>query len=237
VVNPAGGYPWAGVPSLPHDSTFTLPVELGQPYPWFSILSVPGSEVIKGASYTTFYRKTFNLDDHIDVDARIQTYFDDNVEIYVNGHRLVREDDIVGSTHFTGAHHDVLFKSDGTTDNGHMGGDMFDYVSATDLDGVLLTGANTLTIALRNRKPADKGGFSFRLDVDKGGTTVLYKDKERSGASSAPVASVEHLPVQIYPNPTSTSVMVAFPGIEMHAQGKLVLSDMNGRVLCVKDIA
>lgn len=239
VVNVAesGGYPWLGVAALPHDSTFILPVEIGQPYPWFSILSVPGSSVIKAPSYVTYYKKTFKLDDHVDVDARIRTYFDDNVEIYVNGHLLVREDDIIGSSHFTGAYHDVLFKSDGTTDNGHMGGDMFDYVSATDLDGVLVTGMNDLIVVLRNRNPADKGGFSFRLDVDKAGSTVLLKGARQPQSTSRSVADIGHMPIKVYPNPTSSSVMVAMPSIELYSEGRLVLTDMNGKVLYTEAIS
>ena len=239
VVNVAesGGYPWLGVAALPHDSTFILPVEIGQPYPWFSILSVPGSYVIKAPSYVTYYKKTFKLDDHMDVDTRIRTYFDDNVEVYINGHLLVREDDIIGSSHFTGAYHDVLFKSDGTTDNGHMGGDMFDYVSATDLDGVLVTGMNDLIVVLRNRKPADKGGFSFRLDVDKAGSTVLLKGAKQSQSAPRSVADIGHVPIKIYPNPTSSSVMVAMPSIELYSEGKLMLTDMNGKVLYTEAIS
>ncbi len=229
-------FPWVGVPSLPHDSTFILPVEIGQPYPWFAIYSVPGSYVIKAPSYTTYYRKSFMVSDHKDVDARFRSYFDDNVEIYINGHLLAREDDIVGITHFSGPYHDVLFKSDGTTDNGHMGGDMFDYVSGADLDSVLVTGMNDLTVVLRNRRPADKGGFSFRMDISKGGSTVLYKGSERNTRSTNAVVDAEHTPVQIYPNPTSSSVMVAMPAIQSQAKGKLVLSDLNGKVLYTKDI-
>ncbi|WP_417611210.1 T9SS type A sorting domain-containing protein [Owenweeksia hongkongensis] len=236
-IGPAGGYPWAGVASLPHDSTFTLPVEIGQPYPWFSILSVPGSYVIKAPSYTTFYRKEFILTDHVDVDARFRMYFDDNVELYINGYLMAIEDDIVGNSHFTGAHHDVLFTPGGASVNGFMGGDMFDGVSGEDLDGVLVTGTNVITIALRNRKPADKGGFSFRMDVTKGGSTVLAKSGENTSRQSQPVAEDDHFPVQVYPNPTSSSVMVAMPPIEMYTEGELILTDMNGKVLYTRDIA
>ncbi|WP_417592369.1 T9SS type A sorting domain-containing protein [Owenweeksia hongkongensis] len=230
-------FPWVGVPSLPHDSTFTLPVEIGQPYPWFSILSVPGSYVIKAPSYTTFYRKEFILTDHVDVDARFRMYFDDNVELYINGFLMAIEDDIVGNSHFTGAHHDVLFTPGGASVNGFMGGDMFDGVSGEDLDGVLVTGTNVITIALRNRKPADKGGFSFRMDVTKGGSTVLAKSGENTSRQSQHVAQDGHFPVQVYPNPTSSGVMVAMPPIEMYTEGELILTDMNGKVLYTRDIA
>lgn len=231
VVGPGGGYPWAGA-TIPHDSTFVLPVELGQPYPWFSIPSVPGAgvEVIKGASYTTYYRTTFDVTDHVDATVRIRSYFDDNIDVYVNGYRLALEDDIVGSTHFSAPFHDVLFSPGGVVINGNAGNDAFDVVSAMDMDDVFVTGTNVLTLGLRNRRPGDKGGFSFRMDVLKGGSSVVEKSSTPNVRSGAAVA-MGHIPLQIYPNPTSSSILVAMPGIEIYEEGTLTLTDLNGKVL------
>lgn len=237
VVTVAGSnsFPWVGA-TIPHDSTFTLPVELGQPYPWFSLYSAPGADVIKAPSYTTYYRTYFELSDHVDVEARIRTYFDDNVQISINGYILAIEDDIVGASHFQGAFHDVLFSPGGVVSNGHMGNDAFDAVSSEDMDDVLVTGMNTLTVALRNRKPSDKGGLSLRLDVTKAGSTVLVKRAE-AGASSAKEAVSGHTPIQVYPNPTTSSVLVAMPATEIMEAGVMTLTDVNGRVLYSQEIA
>lgn len=231
----SNSFPWPGA-TLPHDSTFVLPVEIGQPYPWFSIYSAPGAEVIKAPSYTTYYRTYFELSDHVDVEARIRAYFDDNVQIFVNGYILALEDDIVGTSHFQGSYHDVLFSPGGVVSNGFMGNDAFDAVSSENMNDVLMTGMNTLTVALRNRKPSDKGGLSMRLDVTKGGSTVLVKRAE-ARASSAKEAVSGHSPIQVYPNPTTSSVLVAMPATEIMEAGVMTLTDVNGRVLYSQEIA
>lgn len=231
VVN-SNTFPWPGA-TLPHDSTFTLPVEIGQPKPWVTILSVPGADVIKAPSYTTYYRTTFNITDHVDVNLRIRSYFDDNIEVYMNGYVLAIEDDIVGKDNFTGAYHDVNFTPGAVVTNGYLGGDPFDAVSGEDMDNVLVTGSNTLTVALRNRKPNDNGGFSFRLDVSKGGVSVISKSGKVQPESNN---ELSYIPVEIYPNPTPSSVVIAMPPVEKAVDGVLFVTDVHGKVLHLENI-
>lgn len=227
-------FPWPGA-TLPHDSTFILPVDIGQPYPWFSIHSAPGAYVIKAPSYTTYYRTYFELSDHVDVDTRIRAFFDDNIEVYVNGYILALEDDIDGADHFQPPYHDVLFSPGGVVSNGYLGNDDFDAVSSEDMDNVLVTGVNVLTVALRNRRPNDKGGLSLRMDVTKGGSSVLVK-RANAIPSSSNEEIADHMPIQVYPNPTSSSVLVGMPSLEIIQSGIMMLTDVNGRVLYSQEI-
>ncbi len=227
----ANSYPWPGVGSVPPAATFTLPVVVGQPYPWTHLYTVPGSEVISALSGVTYYRKTFELNDHIGVNTRIRMFMDDDVEVFINGNLLAREDGM-GKENWRTANHDILFKSDNTVDNGHMGGDAFDFVGTVDMDTVLKPGMNDIVLAIRNRtsKP-DKGGFSFRMDMDKAGNPVIKKSSGfvRNSASDELVAKV-------YPNPTSDWVNVVIPEYTAETTGEVILVDVNGRELERLDI-
>ncbi len=227
----SNSYPWPGVGSVPATATFTLPVVVGQPYPWTHLYTVPGSEVISALSGVTYYRKTFELTDHIGVNTRIRMFMDDDVEVFINGNLLVREDGM-GKENWRTANHDILFKSDGTVDNGHMGGDAFDYVGTVDMDTVLKPGANDIVLAIRNRtsKP-DLGGFSFRMDMDKGGAPVI---KKSSGFTRE--SAVVELVAKVYPNPTADWINVVIPAFTSETVGEVVLVDINGRVLESLDI-
>ncbi len=219
-------YPWPGVGTVPAAATFTLPVVVGQPYPWNHLYTVPGSEVISSLSGVTYYRKTFELVDHLGVNTRIRMFMDDNVEVFINGVLLAREEDM-GKANWRTQNHDILFKADGTVDNGHMGGDMFDYAATVNMDTVLNAGTNDIVLAIRNRtsKP-DKGGFSFRMDMDKGGSPVI---KKSSGAS--PQVNVEELSAEVYPNPTSGWVNLSLELASTQTTGTVVVLDLNGKVL------
>lgn len=216
---PTSGNPWMGVASLPADTTFSIPATVGQPGSWNSILEVPGSSVLKAEENVTYYRTWFELSDNMDLDTRIRTYFDDNIEVYVNGTLLAREQDIVGMDNFRGNAHDLMLNADGTAANPNAGGDAFDYVAAVDMDTVYQMGMNHVTVALRNRA-GDKGGFSFRMDLDKAGNAVIVK---KSAEANAEEAAQEFA---VYPNPTTG--MVHISGLD---GGEVMIFDINGKMI------
>jgi hypothetical protein len=222
----SNSYPWPGVGSVPAAGTFTLPVDVGQPYPWTHLYTVPGSEVIKALSGVTYYRKTFELTDNIGVNTRFRMFMDDNVEIFINGKLLAREEGM-GPANWRTVNHDILFKGDGTVNNGHMGGDAFDYVAAVDLDTVLKMGVNDIVLAIRNRTSRrDVGGFSFRMDMDKGGQGVIKKS-----AGAVLVREQNQLLTNVYPNPTTSWVNVVIPNYTSKTTGAIAVLDINGKVL------
>lgn len=223
----SNSYPWPGVGSFPSLATFTDPVVVGQPYPWEHLYTVPGSEVISSLSGVTYYLKTFELADHTDVNTRIRMFMDDDVEIFINGHWLALEDGM-GKVNWRTANHDILFKDDGTVDNGHMLGDPFDHHATPDMDTVLKTGMNTLVLAIRNRtsKP-DKGGFSFRMDMDKDGLPVLKK----ATVVNKTLSSNESNVIRVYPNPASSWVNVVIDENATLGDNKLLLLDLSGKMI------
>src|SRR5690606_544306 len=165
----------------------------------------PGSSVLKASENVTYYRTWFELSDNMDLDTRIRAYFDDNIEVYVNGTLLAREQDIVGMDNFRGNAHDLMLNADGSQMNPNAGGDAFDYVAAVDMDTVYQMGMNHVTVALRNRA-GDKGGFSFRMDLDKAGNAVIVKKNAEANAE-------ENTSIGVYPNPTSGVVNIALPQV------------------------
>ncbi len=224
----ANSYPWPGVSSVPPVSTFVLPAIIGQPYPWEHIYTVEGSQVIKAESGVTYYRKTFELTDHTDLNARFRMYVDDNMQVFINGKWIVLEDDM-GVMNWRTVNHDILFKDDGSVMNPNSGGDPFDYYTTSDLDSVFKTGANDVVLAIRNRtsKP-DKGGFSFRMDLDKGGLPVIV---EKGGAASSGV-SIRLIPqVIVYPNPTTGVVNITTTGVVDGEVLELNVYDVSGKLL------
>ncbi len=215
---------WMGTNGLPADSTFTLPVDTGQPYGFRSIVRVPGSHVIKSENNIRYFRKTFDLTESDDLDARFRATFDDQVEIYVNGIKLLREN-TVGANNDQLPPHDIAF--DGTSKtfvNGNAGGNMYDFVGTNDLDSVFQTGTNTLTVALRNfSKASDRGGFSFRLDVSKGGQSVLVR-KEAVYAS----VQVEEALVEAFPNPTNGKLTLLLPVLTDAQTAEVAIYNLSG---------
>ncbi|WP_417611863.1 alkaline phosphatase PhoX [Owenweeksia hongkongensis] len=213
-------FPWMGVASLPADSTFSIPAEVGQPYSWNSILEVPGSSVLKAEENVTYYRTWFELSDNMDLNTRIRSYFDDNVEVYINGTLVAREQDMFGMDNFTGNAHDLMLNADGTMVNPNAGGDAFDYVGAADMDTVYQVGMNHVTVALRNRT-GDKGGFSFRMDLDKAGDAVIVKKNAEASAEGAASFAV-------YPNPTSGVINIALP---QATASEVMIFNINGKLM------
>ena len=217
---------WGGVSSLPATSTYTLPAVEGQPYSFNSIDAVTGSNVITTESNNiVYYRKEFDLTTNINVSARFRMTVDNGMEIYVNGQLIVREENI-SQSNFKAPSHDVLFNANGTVDNGFMGGDLFDYTTTATMDNIFNNGTNEVVIVVRNMaKASDRGGFSFSMEVEANGNSVIVDDKKSAEAKAS--VSKSNLQVEIYPNPTSGIVNVNFAT----AGYELVLFDMNGKLL------
>jgi len=160
---------WNGVSgNYPSDGTFSLPVEVGQPYSYVGIDSVDTeTRVIKTGSAYTYFRKTFELPTIADKNVRIQMTVDDNMEIYINGHMIAREgtwdvanfDDIIP--------HDLFILADGTVYNGYRGNQSFDTVASLTPDDFIHDGENNITLALRNG--GNLGGFSFKMVIGSEG--------------------------------------------------------------------
>ncbi len=224
----ANKYPWPGVSSVPDDSTFTLPVVVGQPYPWTHLYTVPGSEVISSLSGVTYYRKTFELIDPIGIEARFRMFVDDNMQIFINGTAIALEEDM-GKPNWRTVNHDLLFNGDGTYSNPNAGGDPFDAVPTGNLDTVFRVGTNSVVLAIRNRtsKP-DKGGFSWRMDLDKGAALV----PKETGASKPLAQGI----LTVYPNPTAGQLEVQIIDEAFEGVSTMTLFDLAGKVLTEKSI-
>lgn len=184
-------FPWAGAPFVPSSSTFTLPVELGQPYGYPSIPAVPGSEVVISEKHITYYRKTFPLTSLNQLGTRIRLSVDDDIEVYVNGHLLAAEYSFSQSS-FQGMPHDLLIDTLGNATNGYNGGDQFGYVSTTPLDSIFQVGDNEIILAVRNRVGNDRGGFTMVMDVnaDFQGNPVVLTVTDVNGNTSQAIGIV-----------------------------------------------
>ncbi len=191
---------WNGVSSLPASSTFTDPVTPGQPYGFPSINEIGGTQVLQVNNNITFLRTTFNLSSTSNVEARLLTTVDDQADIYINGQRVVLITSF-GRQNFKFPAHDIKFEGNGTVNNGFMGGDSYDVVTMSNIGSILQTGQNELIVAVRNlSKASDRGGLSFRMDINCGNQAVNPK--------SAPVASLDAPSIHIFPNPTSSKVNI-----------------------------
>ena len=153
-------FPWTGANGqLPPASTFSIPVSLGQPKSYHSIDSVDGSNVIKSPRHVTFYRKTFVLHNLNTKELFAEMTVDDDMEIYLNGHLIAREESHEGSSAVLPAH-----RLESNSPLQPTYGEQFDFVDS-DPAQYLKTGQNEIILAIRNKKNNDNGGFSFRMGV------------------------------------------------------------------------
>ncbi len=225
----SNSYPWPGAANmLPHDSTFVLPAEVGQPYPWTHLYTVMGSEVIKAYSGVTYYRYEFELTEHQALNARFRMFVDDNMQIFINRQEIALEDGM-GSDNWRTANHDILFNDNGTVDNGYLGGDPFDTYTAVSPDNIFVTGNNDIILAIRNRtsKP-DVGGFSFRMDLDKAGEAVIVKKDASAGSGINTVPSFD-----LYPNPVVNQLSLIMDNAKADLDYTVTITDISGKVLSV----
>lgn len=220
-----GSGDWTGATSLPAEATYTLAAQVGQPYLSSTSVSVlPGTMPIKAENNVRYFMKVFGLADASDVSARLRMFMDDDAEVYLNGHLLAREETI-DPQNFKGAPHDILFTNDGSVINGFDGAQAFDWaVSSVNLDTVLISGPNTLVIALRNlSNPTNKGGFCFRLDIANCGDTAFIYKRYRLRTAITELSA--------FPNPTSGAVTVLLPEIAEGGTHRVMLFSINGQML------
>ncbi len=157
-------YPWAGVPALPDSTSYSIPVSVGQPYNYQAIYPIEGAEVISTDQQVTFFKKTFILNVNTIKQCWIDLTVDDDVEIYVNGHLLVREGSFSAQNSQAPAHR--IHYSTAFSTNGYQGGDAFDFVSSSNLTSILNpNGKNEIIFAVRNGGNNNVGGFSFKLSI------------------------------------------------------------------------
>ncbi len=195
---------WNGASALPPTSTYTLPAMEGQPYSFPTIDPVDSTKVIKTDNNITFFRKEFELTDSANLDARFRMTGDDGFEIYINQVLIARENNS-GPMNMQVPAHDLKYTAGISPVNGFMGGDMFDVVSATNLNGVFVEGTNEVVLAIRNRANANEaGGFSFRLDLDQAGQRVIRKEAEAGIAIEMSAGNG----FAMYPNPTTGKLSV-----------------------------
>lgn len=219
----ANQYPWMGVGGLlPSISSFALPVMTGQPYPWKTIDSLDGAYNLKAGTAISYFRKSFNLSAGYGRTLRFQSYMDDGVEIYLNGHWLLREGDR-SPRNYKGTYHDAVVRSTGEIENSFEGGDAFDFVNEQPLDSILHKGENELIVVLRNGL-RDLGGFSMIVSV---GYDSLRLNK------NAVISSVEgaQLNLQMYPNPVAEQLTLEFNQVKTESSVSVWIYDNQGKLL------
>ncbi len=208
---------WNGATALPATGTFTDPVMLGQPYGFVSINDIENTEVITTGSDITYLRKEFLLSNASNLDVRILATVDDQADIYINGQRVALISSF-GRSNYKFPAHDVKFYSNGAVSNGHLAGDAYDFVTATNLNSLLTTGTNEIVVAVRNLgKASDKGGLSFRMDINCNDGDVVRKSA---------TASINN-GIVMFPNPVvdllTISSELAINEVKVHdLSGKLV---------------
>ncbi len=219
---------WSGASALPPTHTYTLPAVEGQPYGYVTIDPIDSAKVIKTENNITFFRKTFELTDNVGLDARFRSNVDDGLEIYING-KLVTRDEDFGNINFRNPNHDLKFFGGTSPINGFSGGDFYNFVTAGNLDTFFVTGTNEVVVAVRNKsKSTDMGGFSFRMDIDKGGNKVIVKAADATSGADV-VSSI--LDFELYPNPTTGLVNVVMLGKVVSDDNEIIVQDVSGRVI------
>ncbi len=158
---------WNGVNgNLPPASSYTKAAEEGQPYSFPTIDPVDSAKVIKAGNNIRYFRQLFTLQNNDDLAARFRLSVDDQAEVYVNGKRVVA-DYSFGQSTYKNPPLDAQFNTDGTTDNPNMGNEPFDFATGMNLDNIFQMGQNEVVVVVRNLgKASDRGGFSFRMDVE-----------------------------------------------------------------------
>lgn len=230
-------FPWSGAQVFPSDTSFSQKAILGQPNPWKSIDPVPGAEVVKCGSGVEFYRKKFNLKGNYWSDLRLWMRVDDDMEIYLNGRLIARENTWGQPTMGPGSLHSLSW-GENQWSNGSDSSSAFNFADSAALD-YLKSGENELVIAVRNTLNGNTGGFSFRCEVktepstaldltatDRHGNHSNYKvflkladslgiceanatAKRSLGSKSAIGKRPDDL--KVFPNPTRNSVSIQLP--------------------------
>lgn len=208
-------FPWSGVSgNLPAANTFTSTVVLGQPKSYKSIDNVPGSEVIKSGKEVTFYRKTFFLADSSHADFFAEMTVDDDMEIYLNGHLVAREESHSTSNSRFPSH---WFHSAGNNTSPNSSHESFDYTSS-NASSYLTQGTNEVILAVRNKSGKDNGGFSFRMGIGNpaaGGQKVTLTATDNVTLKSDTASTL----VRVIDNLAPLFNLIANPEIHLNNQG------------------
>ena len=173
---------------LPDEGTYTLNAPIEQPYSWGGINLVPGTEPISAGGDITFFKRTFNVTNANFSSIKLAMSMDDNVDVYLNGVKLVRVE-TVDVMNGIGAPHEITYFSNGGYVNGSNGFVPFETVLTTNISGILVSGENTIHVVLRNLDPAtpDRGGFSFKMTIDYDGlipVTLTVKDDDENATNA-----------------------------------------------------
>lgn len=182
------GRTWDGAPSLPAESTYTVPVSLGQPYAYYTMDSVDATtRIIIATNKITFYRTTFLLGDldSVSIRTRLQMTMDDGAEVYINGYFIAREDTSEKKNWKLPAH-DALFDSTGAVTNGYMGGQTFDTITMSSMSSILKEDTNEIVVAMFNLASSkNRGGFSLKLSTELCPTNVVCTSDSLSVVSDS----------------------------------------------------
>lgn len=220
--------------NLPMSSTFTDPVMLGQPYGFKTIDSVEGAQVIKTTNNITYFRKEFMLTKSTDLNARFRINVDDQAEIYVNRKRIALVSSF-GRDNYKNPSQDIYFPGGKNPINGYMGGDMYNVVTTQDLDSIFTSGMNEVIVVVRNlAKPADKGGFTFRMDIDSCGLAAPPAQAVVAKSKGYLNIGAPESMFTAYPNPFNDVTTVKYR-LTTAAKVSIIAYDVNGKKIAVVD--
>lgn len=152
--------PWPGVTFLPAASTYTVVPSEGAPH----VLAVPGATTLQSGFGVRFFRSTFRLPILTTVALDISASFDNDLQIFFNGHELALEGTLLGQS-FAGPNHRLVVNPDGSIVNGKEDGQAFSTRVASSFPSTFFrTGENEIVLVLRNLNGNDNGGMAFRAD-------------------------------------------------------------------------
>lgn len=154
--------PWPGASTfLPNVSTYTeIPVEGAS-----HIFPVTGAAILFAGSGVSFYRATFSLAAFSAVTLDLSASFDNDLDIFINGHELALEGDFAAAN-FNGPNHRLFVASDGTVTNGYLGGLPFTVSAAASFPSSFFNvGNNEIVLAVRNLSSGDSGGVTVSADL------------------------------------------------------------------------
>src|SRR5690606_28755741 len=125
--------------------------------------------------------------------------------------------------------HDVFYPNVANAINGNDGGDWYMQLEDVDFNQILKKGDHYVVLALQNRS-SDKGGYSFRMDMDNDGSPVISKTSSDDENNRPKYLDAANLDFDIYPNPTSGMVYINLKE-RASDDNEIVVTDVNGKVI------
>lgn len=161
-VNYDDAVPWGGVSSLPGPETFTLPTEA---YTGATLESVPATNTpLYAGPGVRYFQALFDMPDFRDFAADLLISVDNDAEIYINRHLLVREGSLA-EENFRAPPLSVSLNGSGEVLNGSYGYQQFDWAAPTfPRTNWIRGGINEVIVVVRNLS-YESGGFSFVMGV------------------------------------------------------------------------